>query len=708
MNASLRFSLRLAAVLAVVATAACSGGSSPSVAPVAAPRATTVPGATAAVNYGAGALVGAKYVKRAKVNSLGLDVLVTMRDVPGLLQYAKNSNDPKNGLFRHWLTPGELADRFGASPSDYAGVVSYLNANGIATKSYTQRQIVRAVGAQANIERALGTEFGIYTKKGQTFVAPIGAIRPPAALHIIGIGNAIGYRIKSRRYLQLRASSSFVEGYSPQQIANAFDYTGAYAAGYKGDGITIGIIGTGPITDGDTRIAGGDVTEYRTLFGVAGTGKVVQDVDTMNVSTGNTAAGAGSEYSTGLATPPPVTNPGNSACQAQGASLGDTSPVYDYTTCNPEDLEAQLDTEQASALAPDATVNFYIAYNPMECFGPCNSANPPSQELGLALSDDETQQAISDNASDVISMSFGEDEIDSQESAPGYFECSPPSTSNGCSAGALGAESASNNFGPVEYASLVSEGIAVFAASGDNGAEECLGGGNPAQSLYDSPCVNYPATDPSVTSIGGVNAPLDDAGRLLGPITGWGEATQIAGNTPGGSGGGCSLYFSEPSYASSITSVTSLCSGGFRTQPDVALDADTNTGVAVVADAAPSLGGRLVAAIGGTSVATPEMAAMWALVLQACKQSSVCSSHGSGSTPYRLGNPGTYLYAIYNSQAQYPATFYDVLFGNNSTPNSNGNGQDPGFNAGTGDDLVTGIGVPYAHSLITNVLANVP
>ena len=703
MNATLRLSLRLAAVAAVVATAACSGGSSPSVAPVAAPRTTTAPGATASVNYGAGLLAGATYVKRAKVNSLGLDVLVTMRDVPGLLQYAKNANDPKNPLFRHWLTPGELADRFGASPSDYTGVVNYLHANGIATKSYAQRQIVRAVGSQTNIERALGTEFGVYTKKGQTFVAPIAAIRPPAALHIAGIGNAIGYRIKSRRYLQLRASSSFVEGYSPQQIANAFDYTGAYAAGFKGDGITIGIIGTGPITDGDPRIAGGDATEYRTLFGVSGTGKVVQDVDTMNVSTGNTAGGAGNEYSTGLATPPPVTNPGSSACEAQGASLGDTSAVTDFTTCNPEDLESQLDTEQASGLAPDATVNFYIAYNPMECFGPCNSANPPSQELGLALSDDETQQAISDNESDVISMSFGEDEVDSQDGSPGYFQCSPPSTSNGCNAGAPGEESASNNFGPVEYASLVSEGIAVFAASGDNGAESCLAGGDLA--LYDSPCVNYPATDPSVTSIGGVNTPLDDAGRLLGPITGWGQATQIAGTTPGGSGGGCSVYFSEPAYASSVTSVTSLCGGGFRTQPDVALDADTNTGVAVVADAAPSLGGRLVGAIGGTSVATPEMAAMWALVLQACKQSAACSSHGSGSTPYRLGNPGTYLYEIYQSQALYSATFYDVLFGNNSLPNSNGNGQDPGFNAGTGYDLVTGIGVPYANSLITNVLA---
>jgi subtilase family serine protease len=146
-----------------------------------------------------------------------------------------------------------------------------------------------------------------------------------------------------------------------------------------------------------------------------------------------------------------------------------------------------------------------------------------------------------------------------------------------------------------------------------------------------------------------------------------------------------------------------------RTQPDDALDADTNTGVAVVVDAAPSLGGRQIFAVGGTSVSTPEMAAMWALVLQACKQSAACSANGSGSTPYRLGNPDNYLYEIYGNPAQYASSFYDVLYGNNALPNSSGSGGlDPGYSAGQGYDLVTGIGVPFAKSLIASVLADVP
>jgi subtilase family serine protease len=272
------------------------------------------------------------------------------------------------------------------------------------------------------------------------------------------------------------------------------------------------------------------------------------------------------------------------------------------------------------------------------------------------------------------------DEPDSQVGPPGYFG------------------TGTNNFGTIEFASLVSEGIAVFASSGDNGAEECTNGN------VDAPCVIYPATDPSVISVGGVNLPLDNSGRLTGPMTGWGTQTQIPGQVPGGSGGGCSAYFTEPAYA---TGVTLPCSG-MRVQPDVALDADINTGVAVVLNSAPSLGGRIITDVGGTSVAAPEMAAMWALVLQACKANATCLAHGTGATAYRLGNPGAYLYKIYRNAAQYQASFYDVQFGNNALPSIGGSGLDPGFSAGVGYDLVTGIGAPYAKNLISSVLANVP
>jgi subtilase family serine protease len=700
MNATRNLKSGFAALVTAGLLCACGGGSSTPLSPV--PSGTAQPAGSssgasspaAAVAYGAGLLTGATYVKRATLGTVGADVSIAMRDPAGLEAYAKESNDPSNALYRHWLTPQELGDRFGASVSDYTAAQKYFVGNGIGVQSYPQRQILRIHGPQANVERALGLQFGTYRKNGQTFVAPVGAPRPAISLHVAAVGNVVRYQTRSRRLMQLRAASAFVEGYAPEQIAGGFDFTGAYNAGYKGAGITIGIIGTGPITDGDPRIGLGDAADFRAVFKISGSGKVVQDVDLSNYSPGDGAGGPTQYSQSGLATPPPVTSPFVSACtNLPGFEPGQPSTygaITDYTTCNPEDFEAQLDTEQASALAPDANVNFYIAFNPSECFGSCTGVQP-AQELGIAEADDEIQQAIADDKSDIVSMSFGEDEISSEEA--GYF----------------GATASDPSFEPVEFASLVSEGIAVFASSGDQGAEECqLDQTFTGQPQADEPCVSYPATDPSVISVGGVNSPLDDSGRLTGPLTGWGLATQLAsidaGEGAGGSGGGCSAYFAIPAYESGVT----LPCSGKRPQPDVALDADTNTGVAVDIDADSTLGGRLIVPIGGTSVSSPEMAAMWALVLDGCKSTAACVSHGTGATAYRLGNPGTYLYKIYRNQTEYPEAFYDVLFGNNSLPSTTGNGQDPGFNAGKGFDEVTGVGAPYARNLISAVLANVP
>jgi subtilase family serine protease len=695
MIVSLRRSLTCLTLMCAGAFAGCSSGSSspapvapqgvPSVAtPIASPVAAHP---ATAVAYGADALAGATFVRRAKLARVGADVLMTMSDPAGLVAFAAAANDPKNPSFRRWLTPQELGDRFGAPASAYAAAEKYFVENGIAVEGYPQRQILRVAGPQANVERALGLQYGFYRKNGQTFLAPMAAPRPATSLHIAALGNVVRYSARSRRYLSLGVANGLIQGYSPQQIRNGFDFSKQ-----GGAGIAIGIIGTGPITDGDPRIKYGDVAEFRALYGLTGTGVVKQDADTSNYATGNTGVPGQGYTQSGLATPPPVTSASSAGCIAQGYDPGagnNNFNITDYSTCNPEDLEAQLDTEQAAALANDATINFYIAYNPSECFGPCDNGATPTQQLGIDEADDEIQQAIADNASDVISISFGEDELSSTQQ--GYFG------------------TGTNNFEPVEFASLASEGIAVFVSSGDLGAEECMDNSSFSSTVTNAPCVSYPATDPSVMSVGGVNAPFDAQGQLTGPLTGWGLGTQAGqaglGYSSGGSGGGCSQYFSEPAYAAKAN----LPCAGKRAQPDVALDADTATGVAVVLDADPSIGGRQIFRVGGTSVSTPEMAAMWGNVVAVCKQTVACSSRASGTNAYRLGNPGSYLYAIYENPALYASSFYDVLFGNNSLPVVRPGGpQDPGFNAGVGYDEVTGLGAPYGNNLASAVLSVLP
>jgi len=312
----------------------------------------------------------------------------------------------------------------------------------------------------------------------------------------------------------------------------------------------------------------------------------------------------------------------------------------------------------------------------------------PTQQLGIALADDEIQSAIADGSADIVSLSYGLAEAD----ALGFYY-----------------DASGNGFGPTEFAALAAQGVAIFVSSGDNGAQGCAT--SSAQPNPDALCVSYPATDPSVVSAGGVNTPLDSAGHLTGPITGWGQQTENPAS-PGGSGGGCSLTFEAPAYEAGL-SPADPCAGK-RSQPDASLDADLNTGVATVVDADPSLGGRLVAAVGGTSVAAPEMAAMWALVLQACKAAPSCGN-GPGAYPYRLGNPNYYYYPIYRAGTSgaippggkkftpalpYSQVFYDVLYGANGLPSQSGSGFAPGFSAGPGLDLVTGLGAPYGRNLI--------
>jgi subtilase family serine protease len=217
-------------------------------------------------------------------------------------------------------------------------------------------------------------------------------------------------------------------------------------------------------------------------------------------------------------------------------------------------------------------------------------------------------------------------------------------------------------------------------------------------------CVSYPAIDPSVVGVGGVNSPIGNNGRLTGPITAWGAQTSGYDPIFGASDGGVSAYFPLPTFQSGTVGVT----GSTRNSPDISLVADPQTGVAVLFDAAFSDGG--FEPFGGTSVAAPESAAMWALVLQGCAQSpTTCKGTFGGTHAYRLGNPNPLFYKMYASASVYPSTFYDVVFGDNSTlPCSPLEGTCPtpqptpiaGFLAGTGYDRVTGIGVPFGRALV--------
>ena len=648
----------------------------------------TGPEKLAQFSWGKSYLNDAQYLGPVTDGYLGLQVQVKMRNEDGLLQYAKSASDPKSPLYRHFLTPDQIAQQFGATQTDYTAAAKYLQQNGLHVGGWPQREQLFVSGSLAAMQRAFGTSFGTYSKNGQKFVAPAGT---PHFSEVVPIEGVVGlvHAHPMHSYF-MRVPNANFEGYTPQQVQRAFDYSGAYSK-YDGSGISVAIVGTGPIM-------GEDLQKIQQTFGVR-TATVTQPPVT---DAGVAAALAGQPTpgpsatpwpayynSPGLSSPPPATDPLGSGCQ---------NNPYDLTQCNPEDGEAQLDTQTIATLAPGSNVLFYLGYNANDCY---NGQTCPDgagyQSEGLGEMDAEIQQIIADNTADAVSISIGGGEPFMEG---GYFDAS------------------GKGFGPIEYATLAAEGMAVFVSSGDTGAYECsyFAANVPQFAQYVStPCASYPASDPSVVSVGGVTSPLDDAGRVTTQITAWGDQTTWGGNgsfqNNVGSGGGPSGVFPATPWQAADTSVAAVVKGT-RGQPDISLLADPATGPAMAMDAAfPDAWGYYggLFPTGGTSLAAPQMAAMWALVLQACKADAVCSTKGVSAHPYRMGNPAPLFYAIYGNANQYASTMADVLYGDNSalppSPAPDATPM-PGFQAGKGYDMVTGVGVPFAGHLINTVITN--
>jgi subtilase family serine protease len=178
----------------------------------------------------------------------------------------------------------------------------------------------------------------------------------------------------------------------------------------------------------------------------------------------------------------------------------------------------------------------------------------------------------------------------------------------------------------------------------------------------------YPASSPHVTAVGGTSLRLDVDGYRVSE-TAW-----------SGSGGATSAYEARPGYQSGF-----LGSPG-RGVPDVAYSADPTTGVYVYT--ASSGGGWY--AMNGTSAGAPQWAGLIALVNQGRARLGKPSlgtgtSHGTNQVLYDLAGGTSYT----NPRGG----FADITSG------SNGHAATAGF------DLVTGLGVPVADRLVTELIS---
>jgi subtilase family serine protease len=226
-------------------------------------------------------------------------------------------------------------------------------------------------------------------------------------------------------------------------------------------------------------------------------------------------------------------------------------------------------------------------------------------------------------------------------------------------------------------------GITFVASSGDSGS---FAG------------ASYPAASPNVLSVGGTTLTLSTSGAYQS------ETAWIS------SCGGYSQYEPEPSYQASVQST------GFRSTPDVAFDADPNTGVPVY-QTQPYGGAPTLQYVGGTSLGAPSWAALIAIADQGRAVAGKSSLDGpTQALPTLYSLPATVYHSI-TAAATYPG-FFGPLGGSwsfGSFPfRSSSSGLSaslaatttPSSGSSSLSNTVTGLGSPIASSLVSGMVTS--
>ncbi len=645
-------------------------------------------------------------------------------------QYLQQLHDPQSSNFHRWLTPEQLASRFGPAPSDVRVLNGWLKAHGFQVKGLARGQnYIQFTGSAAQVAGAFGTSIHYFDANGQRRWANTSDPQIPAALApaiggIVGLNNfpavpqhrlvgqvrrdpilggwipltaADGSRAPGPDFTS-GSGNSTVYDLGPTDIATIYNILPLWQNSIDGTGETIAVLG-----QSDINLA--DVRAYRAAFGLP-----ANDPQTL--------------------IPPGTLDPGETHDGNEG--------------------EALLDVEVSGAVAKGATILLV----------------PQADVVDAAA-------YVVDNAvAPIVNVSFGECELGLGSSGNQMF---------GGGGGTIGL-----------WQQAVAEGMTVMVSSGDSGSAGCENHDQVPNAAQFGLAVSGFASTPYNVAVGGTdfndftnyaqywnssnasgtlasalsyvpemtwndscasNIVLQAFGKQFSQTTN--EALCNDGNTEqffldvdGGSGGPsnctaptgqtpdtCSGGYAQPAYQGLVFGVPA---GANRIIPDVSLFAAAGLfGHAyVICDSDDSGGqscnpsGGVFDAIGGTSASSPVFAGIMALVDQ--KQATSANPDG------RQGLANTVLYQLAASEFGGPSgaasglaacnstqgnkvggscVFYDVTAGNNSVPCVTGtfdcitavNGDQigliesagvPAYAAAAGFDLATGLGSVNVANLV--------
>ncbi len=362
--------------------------------------------------------------------------------------------DRSSPNYHKWLTPEQFAERFGVSQGDINKITAWLQSQGFQVFSVPRgRTSVSFSGTAAQIQSAFKTEIHRYNAGGQTHIANSTPVEVPATLSgvVTGVRGLTDYHPKP---MYVRPVHGGRNGPHPS-------YTSGEGAGYvlaPGDTATIydlnslytaspAIDGTGQklAIIGQTDIYLADIADFRSNFGL------------------NSITGCSTDAN-GIVTATSCNTTNFQYLLVPGvADLGAPSTCGDLP-------EADLDIEWSGATARNAQIIFVNApatFTP-DCTGITNSGGT---DASLAY-------AIDNAIAPVISMSYGLCEVEAES---------------------METELQQGN----------TEGITIMNSSGDSSAASCdrnpPNNSLPYEAANGGLAVNYPASSPEVTGVGGTS-----------------------------------------------------------------------------------------------------------------------------------------------------------------------------------------------------------
>jgi subtilase family serine protease len=558
---------------------------------------------------------------------------------------------PGNRRYRRFLTPKQFRARYEPTLSSEKAVERFLRGAGMTIVSVEgRRRWVVARGSAEAADRAFGTRLARFARRGRVVRAPASPVTVPAdvradILSVSGL-DSLRHTVRPTVTLPPPEAATILAGYHPARPCSR--YYGQLSARFEADGTTaLPVFGRESLSYG---ICGYTPRQLRSAYegrtSLTGKGVTVAVVDAF--ASGTMRADA-NRYAKRHGDRP-------FARGQYSERLPRSFKLNGPASCGEPAgwaVEETLDVEAIHAMAPGANVRYYGTRK-------CDDPIDPGTIAAL-------DAIVDENRASIVSNSYGDVEASFTPSVRAGYEQA--------------------------FLQAAMQGIGIFYSSGDFGA-----------------VMSYPQSDPFVTSVGGTSAAIGARGKLLFQ-TGWAtDAYTLSADRSGwrrsgpagAAGGGLSNVFDRPSWQKGVVPAASPAR---RAVPDIAMDADPSTGMAVGETQEFPDGVRYAEIrIGGTSLAAPLMAGVQALASQAA------GGRLGLATPaiYRLARRGVKAYTDivpkYDGRAAIRPDFVNGL-------NSSGGityglrsfGDSAGFGArlttARGWDYVTGVGTPNSRYL---------